>query len=182
MKRFPSDLFLKDTYLSLHSKKRNSYSSQSSGKVCITFSTQESKHFYKAMNSLIKFLAKISFVLQFVIISTNSYEPPKPSHLALKCLIQVYRQQEFIDCGSRVSAKWGLTDEGGHDVRQKCCSIFELWDCIDVLSERNCTKPEYRDVKQFKHNLIDRANKNECTAFNYLSDECNEEEIDNVVT
>ena len=131
------------------------------------------------MKSFIRFLS--IFLLLFLIICIKCYETPKPTKYALKCLIDVYKRDDFIKCGTHISLKWKLAEEGGHTLRQKCCSIFDLWDCIDVLSAHNCTKQEYMDVKDFKHKLIDAANKNECTAYNYLSHECAQEEVDNIV-
>jgi len=100
-------------------------------------------------------------------------ERPNPSKDALKCLINnVYNREEFTKCGTQLSHKWNLNDEGIQDVRQKCCSIFDLFNCIDVLAQKYCKNEEYLDVMEYKHRTIHLANNNECKDYKYLSDEC----------
>lgn len=100
------------------------------------------------------------------------YEEPKPSKFALKCLINIYKSENFIKCGTELSEKWKLNDSGDHSLQQKCCSIFGLWDCIDLLAQNDCLKQEYLDVKDFKYKTIDLANKHECKSHGYLSESC----------
>ncbi len=118
--------------------------------------------------SLNKFLSiSLCFLVMY-----ECYESPKPTKFAIKCLIKIYNSENLVKCGTQLSLKWNLNDSGNHTYQQKCCSIFDLWDCIDLSAERDCSKQEYLEVKDYKYNVINLANKHECKSYVYQSIDC----------